>query len=187
MLRSAVSPMLVRDDTVADRERRDRHAEVRRRHLEQHAPRFGGDAAHRIAVGLQRIRSARAALIDGDVGAAHHAGRVLERDVELVRHDLAERGAGALAEIGLADEERRGVVGTNDDPRVELQVIEIGIRSGGARPRCRNASTPSTEIAATDATSSPDVWRNVRLRQRAASADRLAFMPSSARPASRPH
>ena len=31
-------------------------------------------------------------------------------DVELVGHDLAERRAGALAEVGLADVERRGVV-----------------------------------------------------------------------------
>ena len=37
-----------------------------------------------------------------------------------------------LPEIGLADEERRGVVGTDHDPRIELQEIEIGIRARGA-------------------------------------------------------
>ena len=45
---------------------------------------------------------------------------LIEGDVELVGHDLAERGARALAEVGLADEERGGVVGTDDDPRIEL-------------------------------------------------------------------
>ena len=124
------------DDAVTDGERRRRHAEMLRRHLEQHTARFRRDAAHRVAVGLQCVRSARAALIDGDVGAAHHAGGVLERDVELVAHDLAERRAGALAEIGLADEEGRGVVGADHDPGIEL--AEIGIRIGpGALERER--------------------------------------------------
>ena len=64
---------------------------------------------------------------------AHHAARSRVGHVELVGHDLAERGAGALAEIGLADEERRGVVLTDDDPRIELPEVRIGIRARALR------------------------------------------------------
>ena len=53
--------------------------------------------------------------------------------VELVGHDLAERRAGALAEIGLADVEGRGVVLADDDPRVELAEVGVGIRTGPER------------------------------------------------------
>jgi hypothetical protein len=60
---------------------------------------------HRPAVDLNRVGAAGAALVDGDVGGAHDAGRVLERDVEFVGHHLAERRAGSLSAVGLADEE----------------------------------------------------------------------------------
>ena len=123
----------------------DRRAQFLRRHVEQDAPGFSGDAAHRIAVGLQRIGSAGPTLIDGVVRAAHHAAGLVVRDVELVAHDLAERRAGALAEIGLADEERRGVVLADHDPRIELAEIGIGIRAGGLCEQLRR----SREVAAT--------------------------------------
>ena len=47
-------------------------------------------------------------------------------------HHLAERRAGALAAVGLADVERRGVVLVNDDPRIELLEVGIGIRTRAA-------------------------------------------------------
>ena len=118
-----------RDDAVADGEAIGRHAKSRRRHLQQHAPCLGRDAPHRPAVGLQRVRAARAALIDGDVGPPHHDGGLVVRDIELVRHDLPECRAGSLTEIGLADVERRGVVAADDDPRVELSEVGIGVRA----------------------------------------------------------
>jgi hypothetical protein len=44
-----------------------------------------------------------------------------------------------LAAVRLADEERRGVVGMNHDPRVELEEVAVGIRTGadGLRERAR--------------------------------------------------
>ena len=130
-----------RHHAVADDELSDRHAESRRRHLQQHASRFGGDTAHGIAVGLERIRSAGATLIDGDVRVAHDASRLVVRHVELVGHDLAERRARSLTEVRLADEERRGVVLTNHDPRVELPEIDIGIRTGAETLRERQIAS----------------------------------------------
>src|SRR5207244_3457396 len=38
---------------------------------------------------------------------------------------------GALAAVGLADVERRGVVLMNDDPRIQLSEVGIGIGSSG--------------------------------------------------------
>ena len=94
----------------------NRDPEALRCHLEQHAPRLGGNATHRPAVDLNRVGAARAALVDGDVGGAHDAGRGRVGDVEFVGHHLAERRAGALSAISLADVERRGIVLMDDDP-----------------------------------------------------------------------
>ena len=102
-------------------------------HVEQHATRFGGHPPHRPAVGLDRIRAAGAALVRGDVGAPHHAGGALVGEVELRGHHLAERRAGALPEVGLADVEGRGVVGPDRDPRIQLAEVGIGIRAGALR------------------------------------------------------
>src|SRR5262249_20936245 len=70
-------------------------------------------------------------------------GRLVEGNVEFVGHDLTERRTGALAEIGLADIERRGVVRANRDPRVQLVEIGIGIRVGTWRRRlCGSVEEP---------------------------------------------
>jgi hypothetical protein len=76
-------------------------------------------------------------LIDGHVGAAHHARGVLERDVELVAHDLPERRAGSLPEIGFADEEGRRVIRPNHDPRIQLAEVGVRIRAGSLRRRTK--------------------------------------------------
>jgi hypothetical protein len=81
-------------------------------------------------VRLQCVGPARAALIDGQVGGAHHDARRVEGHVELVRHDLPERRAGALSEVGLADVEGGRVVLADDDPGVELAEVEVLIRAG---------------------------------------------------------
>ena len=127
---------------VADGELVDGHCQPRRGHLQQHAPSLGGHAPHRPAVGLDRIRPARSALIDRDVGAAHDAAGLVVRDVELVGHHLAEGGAGALAAVGLADVEGGGVVFVNDDPRIELTEVGVGIGSRARLRRFGEASPP---------------------------------------------
>ena len=128
------------DEGVADGELRHRNCQPGRGHFEQHAARLGGHAPHRPAVGLDCVRPARSALIHRDVGAAHHAAGLVECDVELVGHHLAEGGAGTLTAVGLADVERRGVVFVNDDPRVELAEVGVGIgsRASGALARQAN-------------------------------------------------
>ncbi len=80
--------------------------------------------------------AARAALVRRDVGAAHHEAGPVVGDVQLVAHHLPECGARALAAIGLADEERGGVVGMDDDPGVQLQEIRIRLRAGGWPAAC---------------------------------------------------
>src|SRR5206468_10296895 len=120
-----------RDHAVAHRQSIDRNVEARRRQFQEYPTRLCCDASHRPAVDLDRVRSSRSALIHGDVGAAHDQAGAVECDIELVGHHLSERGPGALAEIGLADVERCGVVFMNDDPRIELSEIGIGI--GGLR------------------------------------------------------
>ena len=127
------------DDAVRHDERGDGDAELLRRHVEQHATGLRGDPAHGIAVGLQGVGSTRSTLIDRVVRAAHHATGLVVGNVELVRHDLPERRAGALAQVGLADKEGGGVVGADDDPGVELQEVGVGI---GARGDLRDELTP---------------------------------------------
>ena len=79
-------------------------------------------------------------LIDGDVGAPHDAGSLIERDIEFVGHQLTEAGASALAGVGLTDIKRRRVVLMNHDPRVEFPRIDkrIGARTVGGRAAGRS-------------------------------------------------
>ena len=123
------------DHPFADRQLADGHPQAGRRQVEQHAACFRSDATHRPAIRLNGVRSARAALIDGEVGAAHDQAGLVVGDVELVRHHLAERRSRALTEIRLADVERGGAVRTDDDPGVELAEIEIGIGAAALRRR----------------------------------------------------
>ena len=123
----------------ADGERGHGHTESRGCHLQQHPARFRRDAAHRPAVRLQGVGATGSALVDGDVRAAHHAAGAVVGDVQFVGHDLTEGGAGALPEVGLADVERGGVVGTDDDPRVELPEVGIRIRAGRLHHRVAEA------------------------------------------------
>ena len=131
------------DHGVADGELIDRHSQAGRCHFQQHTARFGGNAAHRPGISLHGGRPARSALIDGDVRAAHDAGGLIEGDVEFVGHQLAEAGSGALAAVRFADIKRGRVVLMDDDPRIELPEIGVGIgppvRLGGLRV-CRPCS-----------------------------------------------
>ena len=106
------------------------------RQFQQHSPRFGGHPAHRPAIALDGVGSSRAALVRRDIRAAHDEAGLVVGDIQFVAHHLPERSARTLAAIGLADEERRSVVGMNHDPGVELQEVGIGIRAGSSC-RCR--------------------------------------------------
>ena len=136
---------LHRDHAVADRKLIDRHAEPRGSHLQQHPPRLGRDAPHGPAIPLDRRRTAGAALIDGDVRAAHDAGGLVVGDVQFIGHHLPEGRSGALAAVRLADVKGRGVVLMDDDPRIELPEVGVGIRTR-ARPR-RFGRPPACERA----------------------------------------
>ena len=118
--------------------------------LEQHAPRLGGDSAHRPTVALDRVGTPRAALVGRDVRAAHDEARLVVSDVELVAHHLPERRARALAAIGLADEERGRVVRMDQDPRVELAKVAVGIRARANRLRERAPAGNGADAQAED-------------------------------------
>ena len=65
---------------------------------------------------LDRVARARGALIGRACGIAHHHGDAIEVDVELVRHDLGERGADAGPEIDPAGEAGDAAVGLDREP-----------------------------------------------------------------------
>src|SRR5207247_9230574 len=92
------------------------HSKLLGVHVQQNASSFGSDAPHRQTLGLHRSRTARSALIDSDVGAAHDAGGFVVCDVQFIGHHLPKGSPGALATVGLADVEGCRVVRMNDDP-----------------------------------------------------------------------
>ena len=64
-------------------------------------------------------------------------------------------------QIGLADVERGGVVLVDDDPRIELPEVGIGIRARRLR-RCASAAIASSDSALKLTTSMPEVLRKSR-------------------------
>src|SRR5262249_29016151 len=60
---------------------------------------------------------------------AHDAGRLIERHVQLIRHQLAKCRARSLTEICFSHVERCRIVLMNHDPRIELAKVEIGVGS----------------------------------------------------------
>jgi len=112
------SPREVATPMRADDELLDRHADMLRSQVEQRAARFGRHPAHRPAIALDRIGAAGPALVGGDVRATHDEAGLVVRDVELVAHHLPERGARALAAVGLA------VPGKAMDARLQVAQIQ---------------------------------------------------------------
>src|SRR5206468_6080672 len=144
------------DHALADGELIDGDGKSRGCHLQQNSPGLGSDAPHGPAIGLNSIRSAGSALVDGDVGAAHDASGLVVCDVQFIGHHLPESGAGALATVRLPDVEGRCVVFVNDDPRIELSEVgvRIGARSLGTRIRgkwtgCRRRAEADDEQSRT--------------------------------------
>ncbi len=118
-----------------------RHAEPRGSHLQQHPASLGRGAPHGPGVPLHRRRPAGTALVDGDVRTAHDAGGLVVGDVQFIGHQLPETCPGALAAVRLPDIECRGAVLMDDDPRIELSEVGVGIRTcsrrDGLGSRCR--------------------------------------------------
>jgi hypothetical protein len=140
-----------RDDAAADGEGFDRHRKPHGRHLEQNPPRLGSHPPHRPSIGLNRVRPAGAALVHGDVGAAHDASGVVVGDVQLVRHHLAECGTGALAAVRLPDVEGGGAAFIDDNPRIELAEIQVRIGAGGLSARVGERAERSGDRRRADA------------------------------------
>ena len=114
---------------LVDGELIDRHPKPRGCQIQQDSPSLSSHAPHGPAIGLDRIRTTRSALIDGDVGAAHDAGGFVVCDVEFIGHHLPEGRPCTLATVRLSDVEGRRVVLMNDDPRIELSEVGVGIRT----------------------------------------------------------
>jgi hypothetical protein len=108
-----------------------RHPEMLSGQLQQDPSGFGRNPSHRPAIALDGVRTAGAALVRRGVGASHDQAGLAIGDIEFIAHHLPERGARALAAIGLADKKRRAVVGMDDDPSVELPEVGVGIRAFG--------------------------------------------------------
>src|ERR1051326_224133 len=63
-------------------------------------------------------------LVGGDVGVEPHRRHLAHGEIELFAGDLQKPGGVALTELALAEINRRGVVGVNRDPSVDL--LRIG-------------------------------------------------------------
>ena len=107
-------------DAVGDGERVGRQAELRRRHLDEDAARFGRGHAHLLAAELDTGGAGGAALVHAGGGVSHDHGDGLERHVEFLRHHLPDGDEQALAHVHLPEEGGDGAVGIDRDIGGEL-------------------------------------------------------------------
>src|SRR5262249_46137197 len=131
------------DHAVANGQRVGGNAEMLRCALDEQAARFGGGVPGRHPAALDAGAARAAALIAGERGVAHDHGHALERDVELVGDDLADRDVDALAHVHLAEEGGDPTVGTDRDPGVEL--IRRERRFRGVAPGLTDHTTGDRE------------------------------------------
>ena len=75
--------------------------------------------AQRSAAVLKRMASGRVTLVGRPFGVGRDELEPVERDFELLRHDLRQRGLDALAEFRLAGESGDGSVGVDTNPGIE--------------------------------------------------------------------
>src|SRR2546423_10830009 len=75
--------------------------------------------AQRSAAVLKRMASGRVPLVGRPFGVGRYEFESVERDFELLRHDLRQRGLDALAEFRLAGESGDGSVGVDTNPGIE--------------------------------------------------------------------
>ena len=91
-----------------------------RRHVDQHAPRFGRGHPQLLAAELDAGRAGGAALVHAVGGIAHVDLDRLERHVELFGDDLADGDEQAVAHVHLAEVGVDGAVGIHGDVGREL-------------------------------------------------------------------
>src|SRR5262249_47522091 len=101
-----------------------------------HAPGFSSDAPHRPAIDFYTVRSARSTLIGSRVGVAHDESALVIGEIQFIAHHLAISRTCTLTAISFTNIECCCAVRVNDDPRVELLVIWIGIQTPSL---CRRA------------------------------------------------
>ncbi len=106
-------------DAIGDLERRGVRAQTPRGPREQQPAQLRGDTAHERSGLLHRAAARGVALIRTDRRIGREDLHPIERDVELVRHALRERGADPLPDLDLAGEERHRPVLLEPEPAVE--------------------------------------------------------------------
>jgi hypothetical protein len=112
--------------------------------LRRRAEPGGGEPQQRLARLRGRGPQLRPVVHDGEardgrtlvrrhVGIDPHGPELAHVEVELLAGDLQHAGGGALAELDLAEEHRRGVVGMHRDPGIQIGGIGCGSAHGGAQ------------------------------------------------------
>ena len=119
------------DHAIIDRKFLGRHRQQPGRHLDQHAARFRRRHAHLLAAVLNAGGAGGAALVHRRAGVAHDHLDGLERNVEFLRHDLADGDVQPVPHIHLAEESRYAAVGIDRD--VGRQLIGCQRRLGALR------------------------------------------------------
>src|SRR5262249_45508292 len=125
-----------RDDALADRQARHRHAEVRRGKTEQRLRRIGGRTAHPWPDAANRGTRRLRRRLRSQVGIRRDELQLVDSHAQLFSRNLQHPGQRPLAYLGLAAHDRSGVIGVDDDPRVNARLIERAVaRKRALRPR----------------------------------------------------
>ena len=102
--------------------------EAQRRALQRLGPHLGADQPHRRARHLNRQRRRRVLLVGTGGGVARQHGDTIERQVEFLGRDLADRRHDALAHLDLAGGDARGAVGQKADPTIQPRIVDQALR-----------------------------------------------------------
>ena len=108
------------------------HAEPRRGQRQQRLPRLRGRRADLRAAAMNRRARGRRTLVGHGVGVEQNRFELAHLEIELFARDLQQAGGVALAELALAEIDRRGVVRMHGDPRIDRGRIR---RTGGVAAR----------------------------------------------------
>jgi hypothetical protein len=112
-----------RHDALADGEGCRRDAELRRRELEERLLGGGSRCTRLLAAGLDALAADTRTLVRGDVRVMRDHLHLPEVEVELLRRDHQQRRRSALAHLDLPQLQAGGVVGMDDQPRVDLRLV----------------------------------------------------------------
>jgi hypothetical protein len=165
-----------RDDAARDRQLLDRSTEALRRELQQRTARLGRRAADLRRPAIDRRARIRAALIGRDSGVERDGVQLAQIEIELLSRHLQQRRRRPLPELGEADVDRRGIVGVNRQPGVDLFEVERSSGGSGFRPTDGRCLTEQ-RVAEREA----DDERAAGLDEVAAGAHALSFIVVAAR------